>query len=220
VVTCRIDHITVTAPSLETGSDLVQKCLGVRPQPGGSHPRMGTHNLLLRLGSSLFLEVIAVDPIARRPERPRWFELDRVPIDGRARLACWVARTDDLHAAVNAVSEPLGHAEPMSRGALQWLISIPHDGHLPMDGTAPALIQWQPPSHPAAGLLDAGCRLTALQLFHPDPARLDVVLRQLQVHEPGVALSVHAGATAAIVAHVDTPHGARRIGEPAPRAGR
>jgi hypothetical protein len=71
VTPCYIDHIIVTAPSLEIGAEYVRQILRVAPQVGGKHPRMGTHNLLLRLGNSLFLEVISPDPDAPSPERPR-----------------------------------------------------------------------------------------------------------------------------------------------------
>ena len=60
------------------GGDYVRSVLGVAPGPGGAHARMGTHNLLLRLGESVFLEVIAPDPAAAPPGRPRWFGLDDV----------------------------------------------------------------------------------------------------------------------------------------------
>ena len=72
---CLIDHITVTAPTLEAGAAFVVQALGVAPQPGGEHPLMGTHNLLLKLSDTAFLEVIAVNPKATAPQRPRWFEL-------------------------------------------------------------------------------------------------------------------------------------------------
>ncbi|MCD0504910.1 VOC family protein, partial [Bordetella petrii] len=54
-----LDHIAVAAPDLASGADWVERALGVRPQRGGAHPRMGTHNLLLRLGPDVYLEVIA-----------------------------------------------------------------------------------------------------------------------------------------------------------------
>ena len=87
---CEIDHLVVTAPTLESGADHVWQALGVRPGPGEQHPRMGTHNLLLRLGESQFLEVIAPDPAAARPDRPRWFALDELAPDATPRLAGWV----------------------------------------------------------------------------------------------------------------------------------
>ena len=46
---CFMDHLTVPAPSLEIGAAFVHDVVGVLPQIGGEHPRMGTHNLLLRL---------------------------------------------------------------------------------------------------------------------------------------------------------------------------
>ena len=46
----RLDHITVVAPSLETGSAYVEAALGVPPCAGRAQPGMATHNLLLALG--------------------------------------------------------------------------------------------------------------------------------------------------------------------------
>ena len=68
---CQIDHIAVTAPSLEAGAEYVWEALGVPLQPGGEHERMGTHNLLLRLGESTYLEVTAPNPRAPKHQRPR-----------------------------------------------------------------------------------------------------------------------------------------------------
>lgn len=48
---------------------------------------MGTHNLMLRLGDSSYLEIIAINPAAPAPGRPRWFALDRLAGDGSPRLA-------------------------------------------------------------------------------------------------------------------------------------
>ena len=51
-----LDHITVTAWSLEAGAVFVRDALGVLPQSGGAHPRMATHNMLLRLGMDTVFE--------------------------------------------------------------------------------------------------------------------------------------------------------------------
>ena len=122
---CTVDHITVTAPTLARGAEYVARALDVTLQPGGEHPRMGTHNLLLRLGDALFLEVIAVNPAAAAPQRPRWFALDEMGPESAPRLATWVAHTGDIRAAVDAITEDLGPIETMTRGALRWLITIP-----------------------------------------------------------------------------------------------
>jgi hypothetical protein len=208
---CTIDHLTVTAPSLEAGAMFVEQALGVPLQPGGQHARMGTHNRLLRLGNSLYLEVIAPDPDAPAPGRPRWFGLDGLAADAKPRLATWVARTDDIAASLAAASEPLGAAEPMARGDLRWLITVPADGELCLGGMAPALIEWQVPAHPAASLQDRGCSLVCLQAFTPDPARAEALLASLGLV---AALEVHAlpvGEPARLVAHIDTPAGRRRF---------
>lgn len=205
---CLIDHLTVTAPTLACGADFVQRALGVLPQKGGEHPRMGTHNLLLRLGENMFLEVIASDPQAMPPCRPRWFALDSVQPDSAPRLATWVARTNDIGAALAASAEPLGAIEPMSRGLLNWLITIPVDGGLPLNGIAPALIEWQAEAHPATKLEDHGLSLAKLELFHPEPMRIERLLHSLGLAGV-VAVSSAAQRAPYLLAHINTAQGLR-----------
>ncbi len=203
----RIDHLAIVAPTLQAGSDHLYAQLGVRPQPGGQHARMGTHNLLLRLGDAVYLEVIATDPAAPAPARPRWFGLGALAGDASPRLACWVARTADIVGAVAAVPVPLGEVLPMSRGALDWRITVPADGSLPLGGAAPVLIQWDSATHPAAMLTDLGCTLVALELQHPEPVRVQAVLDRLGVAEPAVALSLRHAPVPGLQAQVRTPRG-------------
>lgn len=211
-MSCRIDHIVITAPSLELGAAWAYEQLGVQFQAGGEHPRMGTHNLLLRLGETTYLEVIAINRAAAKPSRPRWFELDSQPSEPR--LACWVARTNGIQDSVALASEPLGTIEAMSRDALEWLISIPEDGCLPLGGVAPALIQWQSTNHPAQNMQERGCQLVALDLLHPDPKRVNELLRSLAISEPGVSLHVREASAPSLVAHINTPRGLRTVGAP------
>lgn len=154
-----MDHMAIIAPSLEVGVEYVRQTLGVNPQAGGEHPRMGTHNCLLKLGEKFYLEVIAINPNAPQPNRPRWFQLDEPDPSQPIRLATWIARTDDIVAASTASPISLGEVEPMSRGQMNWLITIPADGSLPLHGIAPTLIQWTAGVHPAASLQESGCKL-------------------------------------------------------------
>src|SRR5713101_8875649 len=94
-----------------------RRSLGIAPQAGGEHARMGTRNRLLKLGDSLYLEVISPDPAAPKPGRPRWFQLDELQADAPPRLATWVVRTSDIHATLAACSEPLGNVESISSRA-------------------------------------------------------------------------------------------------------
>lgn len=164
-----LDHLVIVSPTLASGAQLVEQRLGVQLQPGGQHARMGTHNLLLRLGAHFYLEVIAPDRTAPQPTRPRWFALDE--LDGHAApcLAHWVARTEHLDAADQGLSTVFGEVEPMSRGSLSWKISIQPDGHLPQGGVVPSLIDWGDSIHPARRLADSGCQLQRLEISHPDP---------------------------------------------------
>jgi hypothetical protein len=207
-----VDHIVVAAPTLESGVAFVREALGVAPEAGGEHARMGTHNLLLRLASDRYLEVIAIDPAAPAPARPRWFALDALGAWSAPALSAWVARTSDIEGTVAAASEALGMIEPMSRGALQWLITIPADGSLPLGGAAPCLIEWRSEGHPAARLRDQGLSLAGLEVRHAEPERVARVLRSLGFEGPVSVLPLPAGSPPRLVAHIDTPQGPRMLG--------
>lgn len=172
---------------------------------------MGTHNRLLRLSESTYLEVIAPDPAAPHRAWPRWFNLDRVGADDAPLLAGWVARCDDIHAVQAACAHDLGHVQPMTRGDLAWQITVRGDGAFPLDGAAPALIEWQTPTHPAAALPDAGCSLVELVLHHPDPEQVYGLLTQIEMQaRPTVHWS--GDEPAFLVAIIDTPSGRRTLG--------
>ena len=47
---CHIDHLVITAFSLQEGVDYVHQKLVVTMQQGGEHTAMGTHNNILKLG--------------------------------------------------------------------------------------------------------------------------------------------------------------------------
>ena len=207
-----LDHIAVTAPSLASGVDYVRQVLGVTPQGGGEHPRMGTHNRFVKLGERLYLEVIAVNPEAPPPGRPRWFQLDDPDSSRSPRLAAWVAHTDDIHAAAAASPLPLGKVESMSRGQLNWLITIPEDGSIPLHGLAPMLIQWPAGVHPADSLEDSGCSLIRLEGFHPQSEKLQQVLHALGLQGRFSVWPLPPGEFPYLVAHVQTPRGPVKLG--------
>jgi hypothetical protein len=141
-----IDHIVVGASDLETGSAWVEARLGRMASGGGAHPLMGTHNALWRLGPC-YIEVIAVDPSAPSPGRPRWFGLDDPEVVARLadgpRLLTWVARPAQPIAEAAALSPvAVGPVERHHRGDLHWFLTVPSDGHPPLGGAMPGLIEW------------------------------------------------------------------------------
>ena len=203
-----LDHITITTPTLEAGAKFVEKALGAMPQRGGEHPKMGTHNLFLRLGDSTFLEIIACNPNAKKPEKPRWFALDDINKDTLPQLKTWVARTENIHSVLESSSEPLGEIESMSRGGSNWLITIPRNGSIPFNGGAPALIQWQMKEHPAQNLKDFGLSLSKLQICHPEPERLAKLLGSINLKDK---IDILHGVETKLTAFIDTPNGIREI---------
>ncbi|WP_099826193.1 VOC family protein [Oceaniglobus indicus] len=165
-----LDHLAISAATLADGAAYVENLFGVTLAPGGVHDALGTHNRLLSLGPDLYLEVIAVNPEGRAPGRPRWFDLDR--FTGAPRLTNWILRCGDLPSALEQAPDGTGSIIELQRGDLRWRMAVPETGVLPLDGIAPALIEWQDGGHPAGRLPDSGCRLTSLRVCHPDVARI------------------------------------------------
>jgi len=197
----QLDHLAVAGKTLDEAVSHVEAALGLAMQPGGAHPTFGTYNRLMGLGAGLYLEAIAIDPEAPAPDRPRWFDLDR--LNGYAHLRNWIARVDDLDAAL-ARHRGAGAPLVLARGDLRWRMAVPGDGVLPFDNRFPALIEWQAGGHPADRLPDAGARLQRLIVTHPEAGALRASLSDLDdpriVFEPGPP---------ALRAEIGTPHGPR-----------
>ena len=175
-----IDHLVFAAPSLAQGIEHIADLTGVAPRPGGKHAGMGTHNALVKLGEQLYLEIIAIDPDAPKPARPRWFDLDdgnlMADLFDRPRIIHWVARTRDLDFAVKQAGYDPGAILPFTRGDYRWRITVPDDGKRPGRGVLPTLLQWES-QHPADALPDSGLSLAQFAASHPDPA---IVRRSLE----------------------------------------
>lgn len=201
-----LDHLAISARTLDEGTAAVEAALGVPLAPGGQHPHMATHNRLLSLGPDLYLEVIAADPAQPRPAWPRWFDLDR--FTGPPRLTNWICRCDDLDAALSVAPPGTGTPVALARGDFRWRMAVPDTGILPFDNTFPALIEWQGTAHPAPRLPDLGLRLIGLEITHPDA---DGLRRALAGRLTDPRLTITAGPPA-LRARLSTPHGERQLG--------
>jgi Glyoxalase-like domain len=210
----RLDHITVVAPSLEAGCAYVEAALGVPPGAGRAHPSMATHNLLLALGPTVYLEVISPDPRAAPAARPRWFGLDHVLPGSSARLAAWVARTDDI---AGTVVPELGDVETMRRETHTWKMTVRADGGVPFDGAAPLLIQRSSSTHPAAALPPSSLGFQRLRIRHPAPAQILALFAKMGLASQP-AVEVMHGHQCSLVAEIQTPLGLRMLGEAAATA--
>jgi hypothetical protein len=204
---CQLDHLVLTATALADGIRYVEQRLGCRMQPGGKHPRLGTHNALLKIGETCYLEVIAIDPDAAPVTRPRWFQLDELQPGTPPRLTTWVLRTSDIvatrQAAINAGIDP-GSIEDMQRGDLNWQITIPADGRLLLHGSMPSLIQWHTPQLPPARLPHSALQLSHLELQHPDAHRLQNWLTSIGCTEH---ITTHVHTHPLLTARFQTPTG-------------
>jgi hypothetical protein len=174
-----LDHLVVAAATLDQGAAWCEATLGVTPGPGGRHALMGTHNRLLKISSPAFpdsyLEIIAIDPEAAAPTRPRWFGLDDPALQARLaaegpRLIHSVARSPqlDMHrwgliAVGHQPGEPVRAGRDTPQGRLEWEILLRPDGALQCGGALPTLLQWHG-RHPTADMADSGVALSALTL--------------------------------------------------------
>jgi hypothetical protein len=156
----RLDHLVVSARTLDEGTQYVADTLGVAPAGGGAHPLMRTHNRLLNLWGGVYLEVIAINPQATPvagsadsadaanaiaaasadsgAPRARLFALDDPATHARLEkgpyLSHWVARVErPKHLTTWQTQYPqrIPPIVPMTRGDFTWGLSVPDDGAFP-----------------------------------------------------------------------------------------
>ncbi|CAG4895774.1 hypothetical protein R69919_02065 [Paraburkholderia gardini] len=223
-----LDHLVVTARTLDEGTQYVADTLGIAPAGGGTHPLMRTHNRLLNLWGGIYLEVIAIDPQSGAlpagtdiAPRPRLFALDAPATHARLEsgpyLSHWVARVErpkNLPRWREQYPERIAPVVPMSRGDFTWSLTVPDDGAFPAwqgsgDGIAPSLIQWDTALHPSTMLPEPEVALKSLKGFHP---QADVIRAQLEWL--GAAHLIALDTTpdsASLVAEFETPAGLRTL---------
>jgi hypothetical protein len=224
VQSLRLDHLVVSARTLDEGTQYVADTLGVAPAGGGAHPLMRTRNRLLNLWNGVYLEVIAIDPEAASPTsgesaRPRLFALDQPAMQHRLAegpfLSHWAVRVErpkNLGRWQAQYPQRIAPIVPMTRGDFSWGLSVPDDGAFPSwqhagDGIVPTLIQWDTPRHPTDVLPTTGIALKSLDAFHPQAGLIGAQLDWLGVSQ---LVRLHAtDAAPALVAEFDTPAGLR-----------
>lgn len=206
-----IDHLVIGASSLEEGVAYVKSELGVDIPFGGEHKQMATYNHLMQLGNGVFLEVIAVNKNASPPVQPRWYGLDdphvRRCLEKQPVLLAWVINTDDFAALDQAANFSLGRAEQISRGDLSWLFGLPEDGRLLAGGMLPYAIEWHSDSHPSGQMVDLGCRLTKLEICHPNSEWLMSALDSISALELVTVVPLGLNECPFLSVEIETPNG-------------
>lgn len=201
-----LDHIAMSCTHLAQDAKGVEARLGVPLPVEGHHPDMGTHNRLTGMGPDFYFELIAINPEAPGPDRPRWFNIDN--FTGAPRLTNWILRCDDLDAALRALPEGFGTPMALKRNNLRWKMAFPDDGVLSWGGWGPAVIEWQGDAHPTQSLPDSGMRLLRLSLHHPDAEEMAQVLGPLMAQD---TIQFMPAETAKLVAIFDGPNGEIRV---------
>ena len=187
-----IDHLVFGCDYLQNGTSYLEQALGVGLSAGGQHALMATHNRLLKLQDAIYLEAIAIDHKAVQEhgdiERKRWFSLDEDRTKKRLaqspRPLTWVVAVDDIYDATSKCGYDAGKITTMTRGDLEWMLTIAENGMLVEDGLLPGLIQWPGGRNPANKLPESGTRLNRLILHHPQPDAIGQIIDQLGVDGP------------------------------------
>ena len=200
----RVDHLIYATPDLDLGVKTIEGVIGVRATAGGQHPGLGTRNALIALGPSRYLEIIGPDPEQPRPAGARRFGIDDLKAP---RIIGWVAKGSALEllvsnarkAGVGLGSVIAGSRKRPDGAVLSWRYTDP-DVVLE-HRLIPFFIDWGASPHPAS-TAPRGATLVSFRAEHPDPKRVQDMLRQL-----GLNLMVQPGMQPALIAIIDGPKG-------------
>ena len=198
----QIDHLLYGTSNLEAGIQYIHDLTGVKPILGGSHPGLGTHNALLGLGDSVYLEIIAPD--LKQKVDHIWMNLDKLE---KPRLFRWAAATNDteqmkslaLDAGIDIGEIKSGSRYKPDGTLLEWTLSDPNVDTA--DGLIPFFIDWGLKGNPSPDL-PQGCKLTRFEARHPRHTEIMKKLKCLQLDLPVVKAD-----QAQLVAVIDTPNG-------------
>ncbi|MDP6978893.1 MAG: VOC family protein [Myxococcota bacterium] len=201
-----LDHLVYAVPDLEEAIAHFEKRLGVRAWFGGRHEGFGSHNAILPMRDTSYVELIALDPANPEPAQPPPFGLAELR---EAKLVTWAVRSTDL-AADTAASKERGYDPgllfPASRTQpdgerLEWKLTLRPD---PIgDGLIPFVIDWEATPHPARPDDDvARCTLRGFSAEHPEP---DAIARAL--HALGARLDVRENSEPKLCATLEGPAG-------------
>lgn len=210
-----IDHLVYAVPDLAAAVVDIEQRFGVAPSPGGAHLGRGTFNALLGLGGRTYLEIIGPDPAQPDPDGPRSFGIDTL---AEPRLVAWcVAPTrpliDVVTDARRAGYEP-GDIESMHRRrpdgvTLEWSLTLPTMDDME-GGVLPFFIDWGRNVHPTESI-PVGGSLVALDLFHPHPRSIDIVLSAISdealLGDEGSKITLNYADRAALSAEIQTANG-------------
>lgn len=199
-----IDHFVWGTPDLAEGCAYIEKEFGIAPEPGGTHPGLGTCNALLSLGADQYLEIMAPkDP----PPQSVGARLATLPEPG---LVTWVVRRSDLSQLADKIEQ---HAFGIARSGpvkterltpagdlLSWELLF-LTGH-PYAGLLPFFIDWQDTPHPSrskplgGAVVDFSIQSRSATSLNPILSGLDTTETAIVADADALALRIRAPAGA------------------------
>jgi hypothetical protein len=201
-----VDHLLLGAPDLDAGIAWFEERTGVKAAIGGVHPGAGTRNALASLGGRQYLEIIAPDPA----QSVFNFQIDLRRLTA-PRLVTWAATSSDVEATAAAATKagykifgPRDGSRARPDGVtLRWRTVgiLAGFAEAEIDPT-PFFIQWAADARHPSSDSPSGCRLTAFEIRHVDPAKLKSALLAL-----GLDALVARSDTTRLRATLDTPKG-------------
>lgn len=173
-----IDHILLGVAELDSATAELAKAFGVTPVYGGKHPR-GTHNALLSLGPTTYLELIALQPGVKGKEIGIAV-LDHLTAPTPIGWAVSGSDLSTLRAQVERAGFALSAPSPGSRttpkgNVLRWQSFDLADE----PAGAPFFIAWSPGTPHPASTSPPGCTLDSFKIASPAAARLRALVSKL-----------------------------------------
>jgi len=202
-----LDHLVYAVPDLGEAMTRFEKKLGVGAWFGGRHEGFGSHNAILPLQETSYVELIALDPDNPEPAMPPPFGLAEL---SEPRLVTWAVRSQDIEADTARSKErgyDTGLTLPASRTTpdgvrLEWKLTL-HPEPV-FDGLVPFVIDWAATPHPArpdeADI--ARCTLQSFSGLHPQASSVTETLGAL-----GAELTVQQGGAPGLRATLAGPAG-------------
>lgn len=206
-----VDHIVWACPELDAGIAELEALTGVRAQPGGRHPGLGTHNALLHLGNRSYLEIVAPDPLQQGGRWSRSLEKLAGPC-----LLHWVIQRPNLRDYTEGLKGLVGGDNEVVRvsrrhprlGMLEWdLLMLPKHAY---GCLVPFLIDWGGSPHPTA-LLEHRCTLESVRITSPELADVMKIAAWL-----GMDADFAGGDEPKLEFRIDTPKGEITLDTPRP----
>ena len=116
----------------------------------------------------------------------------------------WIANTKDILALLPNIWDNPGEIKKLSRDNFKWDFTVPKKGKMPLDGAAPALINWGATTHPTLSMADHCCRLERFVVNTPFAESLAPILKNILSDR---RIEINFSKSLSFEAHISTPKG-------------